>query len=541
MTDGESEARALRPLWLLTTGALAGAAGTSLITATGPSWLSVACVISGAVALCAAFQRGPQAHATLWLAAGFALVAGRGLDAAGDRLQLERYLQADETVVRARLVVVEGWIDSRWGYRTRVLVEHASIRGETVDVPRRCRLEVRGTASLDDLPEPGRIVEVLVRLRGEARSPLLVASGAGLLHQSHNRRFLPTVRDSLARSLIGAAKTDADRIRAAEMAATLSLGRRDLIPAERRDRWRRSGLAHLLAVSGLHVGLVGGAVWLAMVVLGAGPRTTRAVLLAVLPSYALLAGAAPSAMRAALMGMIYLGARLLGRAILPMAAVLLTAFCLLLAQPQLVADVGFQLTIAITAALVRWVPTLTAILRGPKVIAGAVAVPLVAQTAAAPIVAWHFRTLIPGALIANLVALPLLAPTVLASVAAAVLAPIFPAGAGLCLGLVHWLSKLLLLGSTPARALELVTPPVPAAVVLVMIGTPLVAPKIGLNTPHAALIYGGLMGTTSGVAGGLAATDPKLVPYGAMTATFYTGVGCLLAPSVLFLAVRAIV
>ena len=77
--------------------------------------------------------------------------------------------------------------------------------------------------------------------------------------------------------------------------------------------------------------------------------------------------------------------------------------------------------------------------------------------------------------------------------------------------------------------------------VLVMIGTPLVAPKIGLNTPHAALIYGGLMGTTSGVAGGLAATDPKLVPYGAMTATFYTGVGCLLAPSVLFLIVRAIV
>lgn len=76
--------------------------------------------------------------------------------------------------------------------------------------------------------------------------------------------------------------------------------------------------------------------------------------------------------------------------------------------------------------------------------------------------------------------------------------------------------------------------------VLVMVGTPLVARHIGLDNPHAALIYGGLMGTTSGVAGGLAATDPKLVPYGAMTATFYTGVGCLIAPSLLFLAVRAI-
>ena len=76
--------------------------------------------------------------------------------------------------------------------------------------------------------------------------------------------------------------------------------------------------------------------------------------------------------------------------------------------------------------------------------------------------------------------------------------------------------------------------------VLVMIGTPFVAPRIGLNNPQSALIYGGLMGTTSGVAAGLAATDPKLVPYGAMTATFYTGVGCLLAPSVLYLIVKAL-
>ena len=74
--------------------------------------------------------------------------------------------------------------------------------------------------------------------------------------------------------------------------------------------------------------------------------------------------------------------------------------------------------------------------------------------------------------------------------------------------------------------------------ILVMTTTPLVAKFIGLNNPQSAMVFGGLMGTTSGVAGGLAATDPKLVPYGAMTATFYTGVGCLLAPSVLFLTVK---
>lgn len=77
--------------------------------------------------------------------------------------------------------------------------------------------------------------------------------------------------------------------------------------------------------------------------------------------------------------------------------------------------------------------------------------------------------------------------------------------------------------------------------ILVMIGTPLFAPLIGLNNPKAAMAYGGLMGTTSGVAGGLAATDKRLVPYGAMTATFYTGLGCLLGPSVIYFIIRGIV
>ncbi|OFT93287.1 MULTISPECIES: malonate transporter subunit MadM [Brevibacterium] len=77
--------------------------------------------------------------------------------------------------------------------------------------------------------------------------------------------------------------------------------------------------------------------------------------------------------------------------------------------------------------------------------------------------------------------------------------------------------------------------------VLVMIGTPFAAKLIGLNNPKSAMIYGGLMGTTSGVAAGLAATDERLVPYGAMTATFYTGMGCLLGPSVLYLATRVII
>lgn len=76
--------------------------------------------------------------------------------------------------------------------------------------------------------------------------------------------------------------------------------------------------------------------------------------------------------------------------------------------------------------------------------------------------------------------------------------------------------------------------------VLVMIVTPFVAKALGLNNPQAAMAFGGLMGTTSGTAAGMAAVDPKLVPYAAMTATFYTGFGCLVFPSILYFATKAI-
>jgi malonate transporter MadM subunit len=77
--------------------------------------------------------------------------------------------------------------------------------------------------------------------------------------------------------------------------------------------------------------------------------------------------------------------------------------------------------------------------------------------------------------------------------------------------------------------------------IIVMIATPAAAKFMHLKTPRSAMVFGGLAGTVSGVSAGLAATDRRLVPYGALVATFHTGIGCLLVPSVFFLTVKAIV
>lgn len=109
-------------------------------------------------------------------------------------------------------------------------------------------------------------------------------------------------------------------------------------------------------------------------------------------------------------------------------------------------------------------------------------------------------------------------------------------GAGACTFVVGPVTGAAVGASSDVIAISIATGLVKS--ILVTIGTPLIARSINLNNPSTAMIYGGLMGTTSGVAAGLAATDPKLVPYGAMTATFYTGLGCLLCPSVLYVLIN---
>ena len=106
-------------------------------------------------------------------------------------------------------------------------------------------------------------------------------------------------------------------------------------------------------------------------------------------------------------------------------------------------------------------------------------------------------------------------------------------GAGACTYIVGPITGYALGASSEVIAISIAIGVIKTICVTIM--TPLLAKRIGLNNSHSAMVFGGLMGTTSGVAAGLAATDVNLVPYGAMAATFYTGLGCLLCPSLFYL------
>ena len=464
MSRAGAERRALRPLWWLSTGAAVGVAAALAGGAALPAAIGWTLVGAGAAAAVAALL--VPRWWPLWLLAGLALGGGRCSLADAERHLIAGLAASGDAALRIEATVREGWEPSRWGRRTTVSVGNARHAGREVRLPGQWRLEVRGRATgREELPRPGAAIAALATIRGDDDRPLLVVDSPRLLDVVSPPRGLSALRDRLARAVLAAAGTDLGRIRAAEMAAALALGRRDFLARERREGWRASGLAHLLAVSGLNVGMVAGGIWLALSALGLHPRRVRWLMLAAVPAYTVLAGAAPSAVRAALMAAVYLGARQLGRAVLPISSLLLAATCLLVVEPLLITDPGFQLTVLVTAALVRWVPAATARLLMPRPLAAALAVPIVAQAAAAPIVAAHFHSAVPGGLLANLLVPPLMAPSLGLSLLAVLCAPLWSAGAALVLDLVGLVEHLLWLGGAPGRALELVIPGLPAAAV----------------------------------------------------------------------------
>ena len=140
---------------------------------------------------------------------------------------------------------------------------------------------------------------------------------------------------------------------------------------------------------------------------------------------------------------------------------------------------------------------------------------------------------------------------------ALLLGTVVPFGVGVCVARAFGYSDAVSMTTIGAGAVTYIVGPVTGAAIgassdvmalsiatgvlkaiLVMIATPMAAKFLRLKTPRSAMVFGGLAGTVSGVSAGLAATDRKLVPYGALVATFHTGLGCLLGPSVLFFAVK---
>ncbi|HEX8052817.1 MAG TPA: ComEC/Rec2 family competence protein, partial [Thermoleophilaceae bacterium] len=199
----------------------------------------------------------------------------------------------------------------------------------------------------------------------------------------------------------------------AEVARGMVLGQDEMIDPLVVDDFRRSGLGHLLAVSGQNVVLLCALAIPLIAALGGGIRARVAVLSVLVLLYVLVAGAGPSLQRAAAMAVVGLAALAVGRARSRWYALLLAAAITLAVDPRAAAEPGWQLSFAAVAGILLLAPPLSRTLRAlPRPLADGAAMTLAATVATGPIAAHHFEAVSLAGLVANLAALAVVAPIV---------------------------------------------------------------------------------------------------------------------------------
>lgn len=223
----------------------------------------------------------------------------------------------------------------------------------------------------------------------------------------------------------------------------LALGEGSALPRDVRAAFDATGTSHLLAVSGLHLGIVTALIFLLLrwllsrsdwLLLRADvPRLAALLTIPGAWGYALLTGGAISTVRAAIMATCVLVVRALGRRGDALSGLGLAALVLLCSRPAALLEPSFQLSFIAAGAVILATPMLTEPFKFGRFGTGAVmllAASVAASLATAPIVAWHFHRAAPLGPLANLLIVPPVAFILLPlSLALALLAP-WPALAG---------------------------------------------------------------------------------------------------------------
>ena len=236
----------------------------------------------------------------------------------------------------------------------------------------------------------------------------------GWLHRSVNR-----LREMIRHTITHYA-TSTDM---ASMQKALLIGDRTGLPENLKQAFNNTGLTHLLAVSGLHVLLIGmvlfnllrpllgrirGLSWTAIEVI----RCT--VTFVVLMFFLWVTGGSPSVVRAVVMAAVFLSATLIQRETSGLNSLGVAMFIMLLLQPGTLYDIGFQLSCAAVAGIVIFQPSLQRITKHKsirhdwqKVGIQSIGVSMVATAATAPVLLYHFGQVSLAGVWLNLIAIPL--------------------------------------------------------------------------------------------------------------------------------------
>ncbi|WP_343030661.1 ComEC/Rec2 family competence protein [Rhodovulum strictum] len=448
---------------------------------TEPSAAMLAALAGGGAVLLLAAWKGPERWGPVLIALalvafGVVLAAGRTQMVAAPKLDYRYY-----GVVEGRVVA----LDRSMSDAPRITLDQVWLeRVPAHRTPERVRVSLHGAAGITD-PAPGTRIAMMAHLSppsapaepggfdfrrhawferlgavGYARSPAVA------LDPPEGGLTLVVQRARMALSGTLRARIPGDQ---GAFAAAILTGDRSAISRASLQALRDSNLAHLLAISGLHMGLLTGVVFgvlrfgfalIPPLALRLPTKKLAAIgALAAGAVYLALSGGNVATERAYVMVAVVLVAVLANRRALTLRAVAVAALIILAMAPESLTQAGFQMSFAATTALIaifgalrewpqdRWRP--------PRWLNGVLVVVIssgVAGFATAPFGAAHFNQMSQYGLLANVISVPLMGLLVIpAAVAAACLAPFGLAGLALepmrwgiawILGVANWVAGL---------------------------------------------------------------------------------------------------
>ncbi|MDE2484481.1 MAG: DNA internalization-related competence protein ComEC/Rec2 [candidate division NC10 bacterium] len=488
-----------RPLVPLVIAFLLGIVASHLLPFPVLVWLLTGPVAAGLALLSAAYRRLRAASAFLLLLF-FSLGAGR--------LGVEPYLLPSHHIDRLpeeileQPLLIEGVVASPSdsttvdaagvedeGRRVRILLDLRTmwLAGREIEVTGRARLTLLG---LEIVPAYGERIRGQFKLRrprgylnpGGFDYPFYLKSqGVTLEGWMGEGETLERRGTGNGYKLLAWAYTLRDRmIRAvhsvlppaqAALLAAMTLGERSGIPRQINEAFLGSGTYHILAISGLNVSILAGALFFLLKAVRIPLRPSALLSMGLITFYAALAGGSASVVRAAVMADVYLLGLVLDRDADPLNTLALSALVLLLWQPLLLFDVGFQLTFVATWAILVAVDRVSvAWLAAPwRWIATPLLLSVAAFLGTAPILASTFYRISPVGILANLPIVPLSGLLTGAGMLFAVLATVIPGSLGWFATLIGWQIDLLVnlagwFARLPFASVQLFSPSAPMVI-----------------------------------------------------------------------------
>jgi competence protein ComEC len=371
---------------------------------------------------------------------------------------------ADGAILEATGRLEAPWTSSGSLRRTRLAVESVRADGRPMLLEAGLAVTVAGEQDPSGRAELGERVRLRGVLRlpetgGPSRSPfdLPLEPRLALKSAAQIERIGPPVGPLAPVAVAHAAvkRRLRSNLAGAEPAArgalalllALVMGETQDLPGSTVSAFRDGGVAHIVAISGLQVGLVAGLLGFFARRLGASLVARDALVLVATALFAVFAGGRPPVVRAALMIGLYLLARLLGRPTSAAHVLGFAAITLLAADPANLFDVGFLLTFAAVFGLAAFgVPAARALRRAglPGLVAAAIGATAGAELAVLPVQLFVFTVVPAVALLSNPFVVPLSSLFLFVGLLLLPLLLFSPAAASLAILPLRFLSDVLL-------------------------------------------------------------------------------------------------